>query len=106
MEEDLIMNFKNLKLLMFEYVNVLIWFYERIGEEIGWFVLLNGIFFVNKVKGIYKLYGWWYVFSVCQFFDGLYNDVLYWVVDGFWYFWYYYEGDDLLYFINWVLKVC
>lgn len=50
------------------------WFWERQGDLIGWPAPLNGLFLVNRPKGIHKPKGWVHALSVRQSLKGPYAD--------------------------------
>lgn len=48
------------------------WFDERTGQEIGWPEPLDGLFLLNKAKGIHKPSGWQHALSIRQSLDSPY----------------------------------
>jgi hypothetical protein len=57
-----------------EHKAALEWFETRRGDLIGWPEPLNGLFLVNRPKGIHKPKGWDYTLSVRQSLVGPYAD--------------------------------
>jgi hypothetical protein len=100
------MNFGTLKALLPGHVAALHWFQDQVGHEIGWPGPLNGLFLVNKAKGIHKPQGLNYALSVRQSLQGPYDDALHWSADGAWSLSYHQEGDDPTYFTNRGLSAC
>jgi len=73
----------------------LTWFQERTGSEIPWPKPLEGLFLLNKAKGIHKPAGWQYVLSIRQSLNGPYADKeIVELPDGDWTYEYYQEGSD------------
>lgn len=89
-----------------EHRAALNWFHERTGQDISWPAPLNGMFLVNKAKGIHKPQGLDYALSVRQSLDGPYDDALHWAPDGSWLLHYHHEGTDPAYFTNRALNAC
>ena len=48
------MNHGNLEALTPEHVAALAWFHDRTGQDVGWPAPLNGMFLVNKAKGMLR----------------------------------------------------
>lgn len=82
------------------------WFRSRSGEEVPWPQPLDGMFLVNKAKGIQKPAQLQYALSVRQSLTGPYGDKLHWTRDGSWYLNYDYESADPQLFTNRGLKAC
>lgn len=57
-----------------EHQQALQWFWDRQGDLIGWPEPLNGLFLVNRPKGIHKPKGWIHALSVRQALKGPYAD--------------------------------
>lgn len=71
------------------------WFATRTGHEIDWPQPLDGLFLLNKAKGIHKPAGWKHALSVRQVLDGPYADSeIADLGDGDWSYDYYQEGAD------------
>lgn len=71
------------------------WFATRTGHEIDWPKPLDGLFLLNKAKGIHKPAGWQYALSLRQVLDGPYADgEIAEFGDGNWSYDYYQEGAD------------
>lgn len=70
------------------------WFAKRQGEDIDWPRPLDGLYLVNRAKGIHKPKGWKFALSVRQTIDGPYADreIIY-NRDGSWEYDYFQEGD-------------
>lgn len=100
------MNLNNHPLLTQNHLAALNWFNERIGLEIGWPAPLNGMFLVNKAKGIHKPQGIDFALSIRQSLNGPYDDALSWSSDGSWHLKYHYEGSNPDYFTNRALRAC
>lgn len=74
----------------------LLWFWERQGQEISWPEPLDGLFLVNRAKGIHKPAGWRHVLSVRETLSGPYADrAPVERFDGSWSYDYFQEGDEL-----------
>jgi putative restriction endonuclease len=78
-----------------EHRAALAWFRDRQGQEIGWPEPLNGLFLVNKAKGIHKPAGWDHALSVrisigSAYADGEIDEG----ADGSWSLDYFQEGND------------
>jgi putative restriction endonuclease len=74
----------------------LLWFWERRGQEITWPEPLDGLFLVNRAKGIHKPKGWRHVLSVRETLSGPYADrEPVERPDGSWRYDYFQEGDQL-----------
>ena len=90
----------------------LVWFQEHQGKEISWpQPLANGLFLVNKAKGIHKPKGWRYALSVRQTIDGPYSDLdPERLANGGWNYRYFQEGmnpsDRDHYFTDQALMAC
>jgi hypothetical protein len=82
------------------------WFASRAGQEVSWPEPLDGMFLVNKAKGIHKPSGLRYALSVRQSMNGPYQDALHWATTGSWYLRYAHEGTDPDYFTNKALRAC
>lgn len=100
------MNLGSLESLTPEHVAALTWFHERTGQDISWPAPLNGMFLVNKAKGIHKPQGLDYALSVRQSLDGPYDDALHWAPDSSWYLQYQHEGTNPEYFTNRAMNAC
>jgi len=96
----------NLRSLPLNHLAALTWFHERTGHDIGWPAPLDGIFLVNKAKGIHKPQGFDYALSVRQSLDGPYEDALNWAPDGSWHLRYHHEGNNPAYFTNRAINAC
>ena len=73
----------------------LAWFRDRTGQQIEWPEPLNGLFLLNKAKGIHKPAGWAHALSVRQSLGGPYADRdVVTLSDGIWTYDYYQEGAD------------
>lgn len=73
----------------------LAWFADREGQEIGWPEPQDGLFLLNKAKGIHKPKGWDYALSVRQSLGSPYADGDPETnVDGGWTYSYFQEGLD------------
>jgi hypothetical protein len=72
------------------------WFAARAGEEIEWpKPLNNGLYLLNKAKGIHKPKNWTHALSVRQAINSPYPDKeIVFQDDGSWEFEYFQEGDD------------
>jgi putative restriction endonuclease len=78
-----------------EHKAALEWFETRRGDLIGWPEPLNGLFLVNRPKGIHKPKGWDYTLSVRQSLVGPYADrPPVGSVDDAWTYDYFQEGQD------------
>ncbi len=78
-----------------EHRAALEWFETRRGDLIGWPKPLNGLFLVNRPKGIHKPKGWDYTLSVRQSLVGPYADrPPVGSVDDAWTYDYFQEGQD------------
>lgn len=82
------------------------WFSDQAGQEVAWPAPLEGLFLVNKAKGIHKPAGLRYALSIRQSLSGPYEDALRWAADGSWYLDYAYEGSDPNYFTNTAMRAC
>lgn len=100
------MNLDHLESLTPAHIAALIWFHERAGQDVNWPAPLNGMFLVNKAKGIHKPQGVDYALSVRRSLDGPYDDALHWAPDGSWYLHYHHEGTKPTYFTNRALNAC
>lgn len=71
------------------------WFRKRQGELIGWPEPLDGLFLVNRPKGIHKPKGWVHALSVRQALGGPYADrPPEGSLDGAWSYDYFQEGQE------------
>jgi putative restriction endonuclease len=71
------------------------WFAERAGQQIDWTKPLNGLFLLNRAKGIHKPAGWKHALSVRQTLNGPYADSeIAQMGDGDWTYDYFQEGPD------------
>ena len=78
-----------------EHREALEWFASRTGQDIGWPAPIDGLFLLNKAKGIHKPKGWRYALSVRQSLDSPYADSDPAVLkDGDWSYRYFQEGQD------------
>jgi len=78
-----------------EHRGALEWFWERRGQLIGWPEPLDGLFLVNRPKGIHKPKGWIHTLSVRQSLVGPYADrPPVGPIDGVWTYDYFQEGQD------------
>jgi hypothetical protein len=100
------MALEELQSLPAKHLAALEWFHERTGQDIGWPAPLDGIFLVNKAKGIHKPQGFNYALSVRQSLSGPYEDALHWAADGSWFLHYHHEGSDPAYFTNRAMNAC
>lgn len=75
----------------------LAWFSDSTGQEIDWpDPLPDGLYLLNKAKGIHKPKGWQYALSVRQAINSPYADrEIVFDDSGNWYFDYFQEGEDL-----------
>lgn len=89
-----------------KHLAALTWFHERAGQDVGWPEPLDGLFLVNKAKGIHKPQGLEYALSIRQSMDGPYEDALNWAADGSWQLRYHHEGSDPSYFTNRAMNAC
>lgn len=84
-----------LQTLTEEHRRALQWFWDRRGELIGWPEPLEGLFLVNRPKGIHKPKGWTHTLSVRQSLRGPYADrPPIGPMDGVWTYEYFQEGQD------------
>ena len=84
-----------LQTLPAEHRRALEWFEDQRGELIGWPDPLDGLFLVNRPKGIHKPKGWTHTLSVRQSLKGPYADrPPVGPVDGAWIYEYFQEGQD------------
>lgn len=71
------------------------WFWDRRGQLIGWPQTLDGLFLVNRPKGIHRPKGWAYTLSVRQSLKGPYADrPPIGPMDGAWSYDYFQEGQN------------
>lgn len=78
-----------------EHRSALEWFLVRRGQLIGWPEPLDGLFLVNRPKGIHKPKGWTHTLSVRQSLRGPYADrPPAGPADGVWTYDYFQEGQD------------
>ncbi|MFC3579225.1 HNH endonuclease signature motif containing protein [Sphingomonas hylomeconis] len=71
------------------------WFAERAGQQIDWPKPLNGLFLLNKAKGIHKPAAWKHALSVRQTLNSPYADSeIAQLGDGDWTYDYFQEGPD------------
>lgn len=95
-----------------DHRQALLWFHERRGQKIGWpQPLPNGLFLVNRAKGIHKPGGWRHALSVRQAIGSPYADLdPEQRADGNWTYRYFQEGKDPAdrdrYFTNRALLAC
>ena len=89
-----------------KHLAALNWFHEHAGQDVGWPAPLDGIFLVNKAKGIHKPRDFIYALSVRQSMGGPYEDALHWAPDGSWYLHYHHEGTNPAYFTNRAMNAC
>lgn len=89
-----------------QHRDALIWFENQAGQEMSWPQPVNGMFLVNKAKGIQKPKQIEYALSVRQSLGGPYEDVLHWTPEGSWFLNYDYESKDPDLFTNRGLKAC
>lgn len=82
------------------------WFAERVGQEVAWPEPLDGMFLVNKAKGIHKPKELNHALSIRQSLSGPYEDALHLAPDGSWFLEYAHEGKDPNYFTNRALHAC
>jgi len=84
-----------LQTLTEEHRRALQWFWDRHGELIGWPEPLEGLFLVNRPKGIHKPKGWTHTLSVRQSLTGPYADrPPVGQMNGVWTYQYFQEGQD------------
>lgn len=84
-----------LETLTAEHRRALEWFWDRRGKLIGWPEPLDGLFLVNRPKGIHKPAGWTHTLSVRQSLKGPYADrPPVGPIDGAWTYEYFQEGQD------------
>lgn len=96
----------NLQSLPPKHLAALSWFHERTGQDVGWPAPLDGIFLVNKAKGIHKPQGFNHALSVRLSISSPYEDALHWAADGSWYLHYHHEGSGPAYFTNRAMNAC
>ncbi len=95
-----------------DHQQALLWFQSHRDEEISWpEPLSNGLFLVNRAKGIHKPSGWRHALSVRQVISGPYADLdPEKRADGSWTYRYFQEGknpaDRDRYFTNRALLAC
>lgn len=82
------------------------WFASRAGEEIAWPDPFNGMFLMQRAKGIHKPNELRHALSVRQSMGGPYDDSLKWPSEGVWALSYAQEGNDPDYFTNRALRDC
>lgn len=82
------------------------WFEATAGQEISWPGPLNGMFLVNKAKGIHKPEGLEYALSVRHSLSGPYEDSIGVEPSGGWSLRYAHEGDNPEFFTNRALRRC
>lgn len=82
------------------------WFASHSGQEVAWPTPLNGMFLMNKAKGIHKPKGMRYALSVRQSLNGPYNDSVRRTAGNSWWLDYAQEGSDSTYFTNKALHAC
>lgn len=83
------------------------WFRDAAGQTVPWPEPLNGMFLLNKAKGIHKPAGLDYALSVRHSLSGPYQDVISLGEDGHgWTMRYAHEGLDQDYFTNRALRRC
>ena len=71
------------------------WFEERADQEVSWPESLQGLFLLNKAKGIHQPAGWRHALIIRQTLDGPYADrEIVELDDGDWTFDYYQERRD------------
>ncbi len=100
------MALENLQSLPRKHLAALTWFHEHAGQDVRWPEPLDGIFLVNKAKGIHKPQGFSYALSVRQSMNGPYEDAFHWETDGSWYLQYQHEGTNPAYFTNRAMNAC
>ncbi len=73
----------------------LAWFEDREGQNIEWPKPLDGLYLLNKAKGIHKPLGWDYALSVRQSLGGPYKDgEVTFLPSGSWIYNYFQEATD------------
>lgn len=78
-----------------EHRNALEWFWDKQGDLIPWPDTLDGLFLVNRPKGIHRPRGWTYTLSVRQSLNSPYADQPpIGSIDGDWTYRYFQEGAD------------
>ncbi len=97
---------QRIKGLSREHSEALAWFDDRAGKTVSWPAPLNGLFLVNKAKGIHKPKGFEYALSVRQSLSGPYEDAIHRTPKGQWSLTYAHEGDDPDYYTNRALQKC
>ncbi len=100
------MNLHQLETLDPQHRNALKWFHTQSGQELPWPQPLDGMYLVNKAKGIQKPTQLQYALSVRQSLTGPYGDKLHWSPEGSWFLHYDYESNDPALFTNRGLKSC
>lgn len=89
-----------------EHKKALAWFEERTNADIPWPKPHDGLFLLNKAKGIQKPEGWIHALSIRKSLQSSYDDLLHWDEEGRWLLRYAYEGTDPDYFTNRALRQC
>jgi hypothetical protein len=95
-----------------DHQKALLWFQFHRDKEVGWpEPLPNGLFLVNRAKGIHKPSGWRHALSIRQVLSGPYADLdPENHADGSWTYRYFQEGNDPAdrdrYFTNRALLAC
>ena len=82
------------------------WFTARTGQEVAWPSPVDGMFLMNKAKGIHKPKGMRYALSVRQSLAGPYADALHLDDADAWFLNYDMEGASPDYFTNAALRAC
>jgi len=88
------------------HLSALEWFMSRAGTEVPWPAPHEGMFLVNKAKGIHKPAQLSYALSVRQSLSGPYADSVSTSKDGTWVVEYNQEGDNPQHFTNQALAKC
>lgn len=88
------------------HIAALQWFADSTGQEVSWPTPLNGLFLVNKAKGIHKPTGFEHALSIRQSLASPYDDALHWTPEDRWLLHYAHEGSDPDFFTNRALRKC
>jgi putative restriction endonuclease len=82
------------------------WFASHSGQEVTWPAPLNGMFLMNRAKGIHKPAGLKYALSVRQSLNGPYKDSVQRLPGNLWRLQYAQEGLNATSFTNEALHAC
>ena len=89
-----------------EHQLALQWFRDRAGEVLRWPEPLEGLFLVNRAKGIHKPEGWEHALSVRLSMTSPYQDEITENPSRGWKLTYAYEGTSPTHFTNRALRKC